>query len=248
MDTNRLAIAVVFGVASALSACGSKGNTASTNTELPVATSNEATPADTPAPEAAASVATDAVDSVTTKANPADLGPTIPAAELRRRILRLMESVREPQGMNRANVELLLGVRLIEDPELDGNWKISGGTDLPVGYGFIVSEKKKNQEGYPRIGLGVPGRAAPKPTPPTAILCPYELEAMAKDIAALGYAREPGWQDPRGHVYFKWETPARDYGVAIQMFKYTQNPDAERDARRYCVESITIMAGVFEHE
>jgi hypothetical protein len=71
---------------------------------------------------------------------------------------------------------------------------------------------------------------------------------MAKDIVAMGYTRKPGWNDPRGHVLFNMETPTHDYGVTIQVFKYTQNPDAARDARRYCVENIIITAGVPFHE
>jgi hypothetical protein len=248
METNRIAMAAIFGLASALSACGSKGNTAPASAERPAATSNRATPAEAPASVERPPIATDSTANVTTKANPADLGPTIPAAELRRRILSLLESVRERRNVSRANVELLLGVRLIENPELRGHWELRGGTDLPLRYGLIVIEDQNPKEDLPVIHLLVPGEAALKPRPPTAILCPYELEEMVKDIAALGYARKPGWNDPRGHVYFKWETPARDYGVTIQVFKYVQNPDATRNAHRYCVENIIVMAGVFEHE
>jgi hypothetical protein len=251
MNLKTFATATALGVASTLAACSSDSGTV-TQREQTAAASAEAMPAATAteadiAPTAVASPQTSTTtDASAEKKRVISPGPIIPKDELRRRILRLIDSVRTPEGMSRANVESMMLVDLIESSELPGHWTRLGGTDQPWNYVVMVTEKEKKEDGYPRIRVYASGEDVPSPTP--LILCSYDIEELATDIVALGYFREPRLKQPRGHVLFKWETPNRDYGVAVKVFRYALNPEAVPFKRRYCFENIMISAGKFNHE
>ena len=171
------------------------------------------------------------------------IGRAIPAAQLRKQILDLIDSVKRPEDMSRTNVERVMGVRLLPSQKSTDYWRHEGMTDAGWGYGYGVQEQLRD---FPRITIGFYSNDGEGHK--LASRCSYDLEGLADEIVARGYTRKLRWAQPRGHLLFSRDAANRSFGVNVQLFKYVQQTGPDPEQYRYCAEEILISAGALLHE
>lgn len=166
-------------------------------------------------------------------------GPPIPTDLLLNRIVALVDSLRSPNDVTRAQVERMMDIKLAPESSFENGWHYTGSTDAGWVYSVFVEDNRK--ESLPSISIHFPVGDVTRGTNPSA--CTYELEAFAERLVKTGYFRFPGWRQPRAHLGFDRQAKGSRFGVGIHVFKYVQQTGPEDEDYRYCVSSIDISAG-----
>ena len=235
MYWSKIAASTALAAVAALTACGVEGapdepTETATADIAPVLAAAEITAVSAAQTETAPQAAAPAVVQ----------GPTIPAAQLRRQILDLIDSIQGPEDMSRAQVERMMAVKLRQQSGSPDDWSYEGNVDAGWGYGITIEEGRK--EGLPIIVIGFTANDAKQNQ--RASICSYDLEELADEVVARGYTRFPRWAQPRAHLVFDRDLPDLSFGVAVQMFKYVQQIGPDPEQYRYCAQTIYITAGV----
>lgn len=152
-------------------------------------------------------------------------GPPIPTDLLLNRILALVDSLRSPNDVTRAQVERMMDIKLAPDSEIENGWYYTGSTDAGWEYSVFVEDNRK--EDLPSISIGF---SSGESKSADGVACSYELEALSKRLTALGYERHPRWIQPRAHLLFQRETDKGRFGSSIHVFKYIWKEGAESDS------------------
>jgi hypothetical protein len=170
-------------------------------------------------------------------------GPPIPSALLEERILKLVDSLRAPNDVTRANVERVMQIKLAQNENIQDWWTHTGITDEGWQYSILFEDKRKEDLPTISIGFSMEDTASTKP-----IACNYELESFSKKLTLLGYKRFPGWRQPRAHAGFEREVDNARFGSSIHVFKYIWKHDSQNDEYVYCIEGINIYSGIRDND
>lgn len=166
-------------------------------------------------------------------------GLPIPTDLLLNRILALVDSLRSPNDVTRAQVERMMDIKLAPDSEIENGWDYTGSTDAGWEYSVFVEDNRK--EDLPSISIGF---SSGESKSADGVACSYELETLSKRLTALGYERHPRWIQPRAHLLFQRETNEGRFGSSIHVFKYIWKEGAEQNGTVYCAENMNISAGI----
>lgn len=169
---------------------------------------------------------------------PIPSGPPIATDILLNRILTLVDGLRSPNDVTRAQVERMMEVKLTPG-EVENWWVYTGSTDAGWEYSVFVEDNRK--EDLPKISIGF---SSGESESTDSVVCSYELENLSKRLTALGYDRLPGWGQPRAHLGFDRQAEDSRFGSSIHVFKYIWKKRTEDSGPVYCVENMNISAGV----
>jgi hypothetical protein len=165
------------------------------------------------------------------------VGPPIPSTLLEDRILTLVDSLRAPSDVTRANLEKVMAIGLTEDEKWPAWWWYTGITDK--GWEYTVQIEKDDE--LPLINISF--SAGDIEQDAKATVCTYELEAFARLLTNHGYIRVPGWQQPRGHLVFTRDSKETRFGTTLKVYKYLMPTGKEKNEFQHCVYSIHVAAG-----
>ncbi len=188
MQWKSMAAMAALATGSVLTACGADSTAARVDPPA-VAVPDAPVPVQLPVVEAVLPAAR-AVEAQ--PASPADLqssesvrGPAIPAAQLRRQILALLESFKKLEDLERGNVERVFGVRFTRMQGMSEGYEYDGTTSEGWQYGISTAKLGRLDE-PPTIIVGMDyGFDYDNDLPPT--YCTLEFEPLAKKLVAMGY-------------------------------------------------------------
>ena len=166
-------------------------------------------------------------------------GPPISTDLLLNRIVALLDSLRSPNDVTRAQLERIMDIKLAPESSFENGWHYTGSTDAGWKYSVFVEDNRK--ESLPSISIHFPVGDVTRGTNPSA--CTYELEAFAERLVKREYVRLPGWGQPRAHLGFDRQAKGSRFSVGIHVFKYSRQTGPLEEDYRYCVSSIDISAG-----
>ena len=166
-------------------------------------------------------------------------GPPIPTDLLLNRVLALVNSLHSPHDVSRTQVERIMDVKLVPQPDIERYWDFDGITDAGWTYTVFVKESAIGE--LPVINVYFPVGDVERGENPS--VCTHELESFAEKLVPMGYFRSPGWKQPRGFLAFDRQAKGSRFSVGVHLFKYVQQTGPKEDDYRYCVSSLRIMAG-----
>jgi predicted small lipoprotein YifL len=245
MQWKSVATTAALAAAAALTACGANGAQAP-HSAPPAADAAEA-PASTQMPtieaaatperQAAIKPATTVEDGATEPAR----GGAIPAAELRRRVLALLRSLRTLEDLERENVERMLGIEFKKASDMRQGYEYDGATS--EGWTFGVLNAKLGRLHAPSttiIGLhhGVEPWTDQQPT-----YCTLEFEPLAKELVAMGYEQDARAFNRGGDMTWGFGRRDKDrnagFGIEVLIFDVV----LENGIKTTCIEGFRIGGG-----
>lgn len=176
------------------------------------------------------SVAAGNADKTLSVMSPEDTGIRIPAAELRQRILKLMDSLHSPQDTSAPQVAKALQMELPQHESGAGVNRATGITD--EGWSFFVSVLKYGDTPGSRASIYLdPDDAGAGKVSST---CSFDLNAFVTDIEKMGYVR-------RGEIRFpgrpiEWPFDRGHNAAYIQQYQ----ADDGAGSTKLCVYSISL--------
>jgi hypothetical protein len=161
--------------------------------------------------------------------------PPISAAELRKRILAMVDDLRSSKQLNRSYVEKMMRIEMREDPEDPGDYIYDGS--VSEGWNFYVGIRKIFGPDEPpqiRMTLWLPEKTK---RGMHAKICTYEYEEFAKEIEAVGYTRS-SYRLARlgGKTAMGFGRNDSEYGLTV----YVYSAENGSEEGRYCIQSILL--------
>jgi hypothetical protein len=249
MQWKTVAAVAALATGSALTACGAEGTAA--RLDPPVVAAPDA-PASVPSatvetvlPAVQATVAEPATPA---DANASELvrGPVIPAAQLRRQILALLESLEKLEDLERDNVERAFGVRMNIDPQADDGYTYFA--DTTEGWLYRVDISHFSPKGSPatvEIFLSNGVDYSDNSTNHQPTYCTLEFEPLAKQLVAMGYERDARAYKRGGDMTlgFGRDVPEHNAGFGVEVLIYGQK--AANGQTIICIKGFRIGGGAF---
>ncbi len=232
MDWTRIAAAATLTAAASLSACAADQG-AHTSAAAPTQAQAEARVMVKPSPA-------DSSAAETQTAEP-EYGPPIPAAELRKRILALVESFQSLDDLERKNIEHALKVRLTRMQGMSEGYEYDGHTS--EGWQYGISTAKLGRLDEPStiiIGMDY-GFDYDNDRPP--IYCTLEFEPLAKELVAMGYERDKRAYNQGGDMTwgFGRDSKIDDAGFGISVSIY--DLEIMDGTKQVCIKGFNIGGG-----
>lgn len=230
MQWKSVAAVTALAMGSTLAACGADGSqppqVESPSRVAPEApTRVEIPPVDVTPPSERPAEANPAA-SVEAVASEPERGPAIPAAQLRRQILALLESFQALEDLERGNVERRMQVALVKRPNMDDGYQYFGTTTEGGGYRVGVSRLGRMEE-PPTILIDIDEGAEPH-TSQQHTYCTLEFEPLAKELVAMGY--EQGTRAYNRGRDMTWgfgrDSSTEKVGFGVGVIIYTLAPES----------------------
>lgn len=161
--------------------------------------------------------------------------PPISAAELRKRILAMVDDLRSSKQLNRSYVEKMMRIEMREDPEDPGDYIYDGS--VSEGWDFYIDISKIFGPDEPpelRVLLLLPEKTK---RGTLAKICTYEYEEFAKEIEAVGYTRSSHrLARLGGKTAMGFGRNDSEYGLTV----YVYSAENGSEEGRYCIQSILL--------
>ena len=164
--------------------------------------------------------------------------------ELRRRLLRLIDSLQSREAVSVANVERIMGIKLPPDPNYskgyagvahlnenrEKSWGFSAAVEWIYGY-----------DSPPRIEIALFPDGPKNPKLARSQVCSFEMEPLAQDIVKLGFSRAmiPGNPGKRRYVFSR-DTKKISGGAGLTAFPYVIGDDDDSSTWVDCLFSINM--------
>ena len=164
--------------------------------------------------------------------------------ELRRRLLRLIDSLQSREAVSVANVERIMGIKLPPDPNYSkghaGVAHLNENREKSWGFSAVV-EWIYGYDSPPRIEIALFPDGPKNPKLARSQVCSFETASLAKEIVALGYdqGRLPRRPGIRGLAFNK-EFREQGIWVSAGMYSYVVGDEDDSSTWVECVESIDI--------
>lgn len=161
--------------------------------------------------------------------------------ELRRRLLRLIDSLQSREAVSVANVEKVMGLKLYDQSSSFRSF--FGYAELKEkGWSFNANVHWVYGDDAPatiEIALFPDGPRNPKVA--RSQVCSFEMEALAQDIVKLGFSRGmiPGNPGKRRYVFSR-DTKKISGGAGLTAFPYVIGDDADSSTWVDCLFSINM--------
>ncbi len=233
MDWSRIAAAATLTAAASLSACAAEQSTHTATTpppqtqSEPVTAAVEAPPAPTPS--------SDDQD-----AEP-ERGVSIPAAELRRRILALIGSFESLKDLEREHVESMMQVNLIKRPTMYDGYQAFGKTIEGWNYRVAVARLSRLDE-PPTIQIYLNNGVEPW-TDQEPTYCTVAFEPLANEMVAMGYERDKRAYDQGGDMTWGFgidsKTDNAGFGISISIYEL----EVADGKKQICIKGFRIGGG-----
>jgi hypothetical protein len=230
MDWTRIATTATLIAAASLSACAADQG-AQTHAVTPpqaqvesAAVTVQAPPAQTPAKE-------DQTDQ-------AAGGPTLPASELRERILALMGSFQSLKDLERLQVERVVQMTLTKRPTMEDGYQVFGKTSEGWVYRIGVSRLSR-MEDPPTILIDLDDGVEPW-TDQEPMYCTLDFESMAKELVAIGYERAEDSVRLKGDTTWWFEKPTSPEGTSIAVGAGLYSLTKDNGEQLVCIRSLRI--------
>jgi hypothetical protein len=232
MDWTRIAATATLTAAVSLSACAADQGAQTSVTPPPPPTQAEPVAA---VPEATqAQTAVDQKPTVEDQEAEPERGPPIAAAELRRRVLALIESFQSLEDLERKNVERRLEFRLTRMQGMSEGYEYDGLTSEGWQYGISTAKLSRLDEPSTII-IGMDYDFDYNNHKPPAY-CTLEFESLAKEIVAMGYERSEKLSRLKGNDWWNFKKKAQKSAGTFYLTVYLYLvPDAQNAS--YCIKS-----------